>query len=929
MDSLARCLPHVRHGYSFLLALAFCIMSNARADTTTLSLAGASQATSSTPVLLRFPLIRSGDTGYDAVMSYHTVDGTALAGTDYTAASGTITVPAGSTAITIPVTLATNTGGTTNQTFQLSIDSATGIGPAPSLAAQQTFATGTATNPYSVTTTDVNGDGKPDLIIANSSSNTVSVLLNTTAPGAATPSFAALQTFATGIDPEFVTAADVNGDGKPDLIVANVGSNTVSVLLNTTVTGSATPSFAAQQTFATGTNPFSVTTGDVNGDGKPDLIVANGGDNTVSVLLNTTAPGAATSSFATQQTFATGSLPVSVTAVDVSGDGKPDLIVANGNSNSVSVLLNTTPPGAAMPSFAAQQTFATGNGPQSVKVADVNGDGKPDLIIANLASNTVSVLLNTTAPGAPTPSFAVQQTFATGTAPNCVTAADVNGDGKIDLVVANSNSNTISVLRNTTAPGAATPSFAAQQSFATGNAPFSVTAADVNGDGNPDLIVANSQSNTVSVLLNTTVPAAATPNFAVQQPFATGARPVSVTAADVNGDGKPDLIVANLNSDTVSVLLNTTAPGAATPTFAAQQTFATGYSPFSVTTADVNGDGKPDLIVALGNDGTVVLLNTTAPGAATPTFAAQQDVAARGSGPDSVTTADINGDGKPDLIVTSIQGYSVSVSLNTTAPGAATPSFAVQQSFATGVSPDSVTVADVNGDGKPDLIVANINSNTVSVLLNTTAPGAATPSFAAQQTFATGTHPYSVTAADVNGDGKPDLIVANSSDNTVSVLLNTTAPGAATSSFAAQQTFATGTHPYSVTAADVNGDGKPDLIVANYSDNTVSMLLNATAPGAATPSFAAQQSFATGIFPEFVTTADVNGDGKPDLIVASYNDNTVSVLLNSQYQTVFTGSPANGTIVHDHIFANGFEPPSVYSTGFENYPDGCTLTGEW
>ena len=129
-----------------------------------------------------------------------------------------------------------------------------------------------------------------------------------------------------------------------------------------------------------------------------------------------------------------------------------------------------------------------------------------------------------------------------------------------------------------------------------------------------------------------------------------------------------------------------------------------------------------------------------------------------------------------------------------------------------------MTAADVNGDGKPDLIVANQNDNTVSVLLNTTAPGATTPSFAAQQTFATGSGPVSVTAADVNGDGKPDLIVANGNGNTVSVLLNTTAPGAATPSFAAQQTFATGSGPISVTAADVNGDGKPDLIVANGND---------------------------------------------------------------------------------------------------------------
>src|SRR5208282_135991 len=185
---------------------------------------------------------------------------------------------------------------------------------------------------------------------------------------------------------------------------------------------------------------------------------------------------------------------------------------------------------------------------------------------------------------------------------------------------------------------------------------------------------------------------------------------------------------------------------------------------------------------------------------------------------------------------------------------------------------------------------------TVSVLLNTTAPGATTPTFATQQAFAAGGYPYSVTAADVNGDGMPYLIVTNYGNNTVSVLLNTTAPGATTPSFATQQAFATGTQPVSVTAADVNGDGKPDLIVTNYGGNTVSVLLNTTAPGATTPSFATQQTFATGIEPISVTAADVNGDGMPDLIVANFGGagNTVSVLLNTLYASTVSGSPATG-----------------------------------
>src|SRR5277367_1629671 len=313
-------------------------------DPTTLTISNASATvTSSSSTTLDFPISRGPDTSYDAFVQYQTEDGTALAGTDYTAASGSLVIAAGTTSATIPVTVAGSTSNPADKTFQMLLLGGGGAGGSftPSFATQQPFATGSM--PVSVTVADINGDGKPDLIVANINSNTVSVLLNTTAPGASTPSFATQQPFATGSEPDSVTVADINGDGKPDLIVANQGGNTVSVLLNTTAPGATTPSFATQQTFATGSVPFSVTAADVNGDGKPDLIVANAVSNTVSVLLNTTAPGASTPSFATQQPFATGSAPFSVTAADINGDGKPDLIVANQNDDTVSVLLNTRP----------------------------------------------------------------------------------------------------------------------------------------------------------------------------------------------------------------------------------------------------------------------------------------------------------------------------------------------------------------------------------------------------------------------------------------------------------------------------------------------------------------------------------------------------------------------------------------------------------
>ncbi|MEG3990491.1 FG-GAP-like repeat-containing protein [Microcoleus sp. S28C3] len=339
--------------------------------------------------------------------------------------------------------------------------------------------------------------------------------------------FAPQVDFPSGSSPSSVSIGDINGDGKPDLAVANSGSNTVSILLNTTAAGAATSTFAPQATFATGSNPISVSIGDINGDGKPDLAVANSGSANVSILLNTTPVGAATSSFAPQVTFAAGFQTsydtLSVSIGDFNGDGKPDLATANYLSNTASILLNTTTTGADTPSFAPQVTFA-GSRPSSVSIGDINGDGKPDLAVANRASNTVSILLNTTPAGAATSSFAPQVTFATGFEPISVSIGDINGDGKPDLAVANERSNTASILLNTTTTGATTPSFAPQVPFATGNNPWSVSIGDINGDGKPDLATANFGGNpsTVSILVNTTPVGATTPTFAPQVPLAIG-----------------------------------------------------------------------------------------------------------------------------------------------------------------------------------------------------------------------------------------------------------------------------------------------------------------------------------------------------------------------------------------------------------------------
>ncbi|MEG3844937.1 DUF4347 domain-containing protein, partial [Microcoleus sp. herbarium14] len=300
---------------------------------------------------------------------------------------------------------------------------------------------------------DFNGDGKPDLALGNFSySDTASILLNTTPTGATTPTFDPKVDLPTGGGPASLSIGDFNGDGKPDLAVGNFSSlsSTASILLNSTPTGAATPSFAPKVEFPTGDDQLgSLSIGDFNGDGKPDLAVVNR-RNTASILLNTTTTFATTPTFATKVDFPTGSYPSSVSIGDFNGDGKPDLAVANSNSlsSTASILLNTTPTGATVPSFATKVDFPTGTRPFSVSIGDFNGDGKPDLATANLDSSTASILLNTTPTNATTPTFATKVDFPTGTSPLSVSIGDFNGDGKPDLAVVNSS--TASILLNTT-----------------------------------------------------------------------------------------------------------------------------------------------------------------------------------------------------------------------------------------------------------------------------------------------------------------------------------------------------------------------------------------------------------------------------------------------------------------------------------------------
>jgi hypothetical protein len=664
-------------------------------------------------------------------------------------------------------------------------------------------------------------------------------------PGSATQTFY-LSTLITAD----IGSQDGPTDGIPDIITANQDGQAPVEF------GDGHGGFITGPSVQLKTIPSAILLADFDGDNTPDLLV--GDENTVRFLK-----GNGDGSFQKPAAAMSAGLKgvAAILATDLNGDHKMDAIVVNdydqlpGANGYVVVLL-----GNGDGTFTTGATFTTGVGSESAVLGDFNNDGKTDVAVANAGSGDVNILL-----GDGTGNFTYGQVPSVGTdtpEPVAIATADLNSDHRLDLIVLNRNTDNIAVLN-----GQGGGKFAAARAFpsgSTGSVPISLALADMNGDEKMDVLVANSRSNDASVLLGD-----GRGSFAPPRAFVSDAEPQAVAAIDVNGDTLPDVLTVNRGSATPSlaVLL-----GIGDGSMAAVEDVITQPSPTGVATGDVDNDGLADLVVSelppqQSSGGIVLVIRADhVTGFSAPTVLRSTGDAV------AVTVGDFNMDERLDIAALNKSTSNVSVFLGTAS------GFGALHDYPVGAGAAAITAVDLNGDGHADLAVVRQGSGSagaVDVLLAN-----ADGSFGIAKSSAVGMGPVALDFGDFNNDGKRDLVIANASSNEVSVLL-----GKGDGTFQPGATIPSAGGPRAIAVADFDRDGSDDFAVAVSMNSNVTVFYGNGQGG-----FSASSPLGVSGSASAIAARDLTGDLFPDILVSDQVSNTVSG---------FYSNGSNRTFKHD------------------------------
>ena len=369
-----------------------------------------------------------------------------------------------------------------------------------------------------------------------------------------------------------------------------------------------------------------------------------------------------------------------------------------------------------------------GSGPGRVVIADLDGDGKPDLIVADSYGGDISIYQNLSTNGVLTansfgPRIVLPMIQGQYGNPVTVAVADLDGDGRPDIIAINSDSSLVSIYRNISSPGTITTnSFAPRIDLRAPGSMNEVAVADLNGDDKPEIVTVEASTvGSVAIFQNESTPGNIAFASYIQLPGDSGLR--SLAIGDLDGDGHPDLVTGSYGG-TVAVYRNLGVSGnITTSSFAARVDLATLPQVNNIALGDMDGDGKLDIVAGEGNTANAVSVfrNTSTPGSLTTnSFAAPVNFSLGGWG-DGVALGDLNGDGKPDVAADTQLANWLSLFQNKSSPGSfTTSSLGSRVDLSSGSNPNGVSIGDLNGDGRPEIVLANSYSGTISIYQNST-----------------------------------------------------------------------------------------------------------------------------------------------------------------------------------------------------------------
>ncbi len=588
---------------------------------------------------------------------------------------------------------------------------------------------------------------------------------------------------------------------------------------------------------------ISVHAADMDGDGDVDIVAASLNDNVVSWFENN---GPGNLSFTRRTVGATRIQPDSVRAADMDGDGDMDVLVGSLNDNTLAWYENN---GAANPSFTLN-TFSNGSySTRAVYAADLDGDGDMDALSASLLDGVVAWHEND---GLANPAFTQRTITSSGANATSVHVADVDGDGDLDVVSTEAYYATFSAVYWHENDGAANPTFTSRTISTQSVSIQSAFATDIDGDGDVDVVSASSIDDKIAWYENN---GAATPVFTLRTVSLSADGATSVYAIDMDGDGDIDLASASALDNKLAWYEN---DGATPPSFTTRTVSLNASYARAVFAIDLDSDGDVDLLSASSDDDSITWYpNQSIHGSAA--FPQKRTVSTQANGAMSTFAADLDNDGDLDLLGASAVGDEIAWYEN---GGQLNAAFTRRIISTSADLARSVHAADLDADGDLDVVSASSNDDKVAWYEN---DGAANPSFTLRTISLLIDGASSVTTADVDGDGDLDVLASAADSNSIYWLESN---GAANPLFTRRTIVANAAiSAQSVASADVDGDGDIDVLSASRSDNKIAWYEN---DGAANPSFVLRTISTSEQYASAVAAADMDGDGDIDALSAAY-----------------------------------------------------------